>query len=496
MIKGPKVGKPLRFGPSLSSSTSNEAQEPGFHSPSTPKSLLPIQNTELAVSASGLLHIPSGIMAVDSSPICNSQVEITGFPAFQTTIDKSKIVTNIPPLDAATPTEKEINSNETLIKLEGVQEKKEEVGESEPEIKAEDNDSPMDTIGKNIGLSSLGPSTELANGEPAVPDSTTTNDNHSGLPTTVVTRYAHDEPTVNFLTTATKSPQKIEAMLEAPLEACQAHRNLFLLFHNTAPEIDAQNINEALRQIEIIIEIARPYGSIPTIRHHLISFVHQFGRGLFKAILENPPRWLFLSIHLECAPIFKEAIIHLVGQYPRYLWTTIPYSKIPRPVLNIIRKKVNELRVLKASIDGQLFSSSIAIEGQNLTFHSLEKSNFDTWFVVQLWRDWFCHSLSKHAKADSGAGATYRLMRKGGNAYLDHLAVYSSLVEYRGKSFGSWNLKTVETDLKIMKDYAKERVKDLVVNHSMLDVEEAGIQYLTCTKVENDELPWIKKFDA
>jgi hypothetical protein len=29
-----------------------------------------------------------------------------------------------------------------------------------------------------------------------------------------------------------------------------------------------------------------------------------------------------------------------------------------------------------------------------------------------------------------------------------------------------------------------------VINESMLKLEEAGIEYLTCTRVEDDELPW------
>jgi hypothetical protein len=53
----------------------------------------------------------------------------------------------------------------------------------------------------------------------------------------------------------------------------------------------------------------------------------------------------------------------------------------------------------------------------------------------------------------------------------------------------------VEEDLKLMKDFAKHQVHLLCVSRSMLSVDEADMGYFTCTKVENDELPWAKKIE-
>jgi hypothetical protein len=52
------------------------------------------------------------------------------------------------------------------------------------------------------------------------------------------------------------------------------------------------------------------------------------------------------------------------------------------------------------------------------------------------------------------------------------------------------NYYDLDDDLNLMKDYARDAVRGLCKNRSMLDLEEAGISYLTCTWVENDELPW------
>lgn len=81
-------------------------------------------------------------------------------------------------------------------------------------------------------------------------------------------------------------------------------------------------------------------------------------------------------------------------------------------------------------------------------------------------------------------------MARGGDAYLAPTRVYEKLLKFKGDDFALLNLKQLEEDLDIMKGFAKIKAKDLAANYSMLDVEEAGIEHLTCTKIENDELPW------
>jgi hypothetical protein len=73
--------------------------------------------------------------------------------------------------------------------------------------------------------------------------------------------------------------------------------------------------------------------------------------------------------------------------------------------------------------------------------------------------------------------------------------VYKKLREFKmlnSKDVAEWNFKDVDEDLAIMKAFAKMTVSDLIFNNSMLDIEEAEIEHLTCTKVENDDLPWVK----
>ena len=51
-------------------------------------------------------------------------------------------------------------------------------------------------------------------------------------------------------------------------------------------------------------------------------------------------------------------------------------------------------------------------------------------------------------------------------------------------------LEDVEEDLPLLKDMASKVVENLAKNNSLLDPEEDGIGWLTCTKVQTRETPW------
>jgi hypothetical protein len=106
-------------------------------------------------------------------------------------------------------------------------------------------------------------------------------------------------------------------------EVLAAYHNLFLIIYSRPPVIDKEDISNALRQAELLIKIAELYGSVSTIRPYLNNCIMQYGRDVYTAILADPPRWLRLSLYLESAPIFKEAMIHIVGRYPFWPSSTV-----------------------------------------------------------------------------------------------------------------------------------------------------------------------------
>jgi len=281
-------------------------------------------------------------------------------------------------------------------------------------------------------------------------------------------------------------------------QALQAYHNMFLVFYDKSPEIDAKNIEQALFQVELLLNIARHYGSVAAVRGSINGILTLYGRELCKAIQRDPPRWLYVSLLLQSAFIFKEAIIHIVGNLPHWPWETIPQSYFKPEIQRILSKKVMELQFMRWKINDSLFMSTLLVDGKEVRLNKNNKSVLNTWVTVQLWRDWFCRSLnrpkaSQHFKNIDAR--MYRTMAKGGDAYLSLKEVQTWLEEYKVGTldYAQWDSLELEEDLRIMKTYAQKEVQALIVNQSMLGVEEEGIEYLTCTKVENDELPWVKK---
>ncbi|KAH6719837.1 hypothetical protein BKA61DRAFT_459699, partial [Leptodontidium sp. MPI-SDFR-AT-0119] len=122
-------------------------------------------------------------------------------------------------------------------------------------------------------------------------------------------------------------------------ETLLAYNNLFLIYYSQAPAIDSQDIDIALQQSELLIKVARLYGSITLVRPYINSALMLFGRDLYMAVMADPPRWIQLSMYLESAPIFQEAIIHIVANHPYWPWPTVKLDELYDPVFEIIEQK-------------------------------------------------------------------------------------------------------------------------------------------------------------
>ncbi|KAH7360710.1 hypothetical protein BKA65DRAFT_577641 [Rhexocercosporidium sp. MPI-PUGE-AT-0058] len=279
-------------------------------------------------------------------------------------------------------------------------------------------------------------------------------------------------------------------------ELLLAYNNLFLIYYGRHPVIDNQDIGVALQQTELLIEVARVYGSVLLIRPFVNSALMLFGRELYMAVMADPPRWIQLSVYLESAPIFQEALLHIVANHPYWPWPTLQLDELFDSVLDLIVQKTNVFVKLKEDVNRSLFSN--VIRGVEVFSRPMDKDSFDAWFVEQYWRDWFGKSMAKANKSSEDGqkcarGKVYRELYKGGETYLPTILVLDAVEACRSKDLSSKSKRQgVEEDLKTLKDFAQKEVKAVCANYSMLSVEDVGIDYLTCIKVEHNELPWVK----
>ena len=191
----------------------------------------------------------------------------------------------------------------------------------------------------------------------------------------------------------------------------------------------------------------------------------------------------------------------------------------------LVERKAKELWLKMLEVNQGLFASTLVV-GNHLSGDErveLKRDNtirFDTWFIVQVWRDWYGHQLAAARLPRKLEGATtvddgfdtiikmghlFRTLDEAGETYLDKEDLEQTLkflrpqkrahnpnsnTENRSDVSGYMHWLCWEQDLKLMKDAAKDAIQHLMVNNSMLAPQEHGIRYLTCVTVEEEERPW------
>lgn len=287
------------------------------------------------------------------------------------------------------------------------------------------------------------------------------------------------------------APPKPIAMTGPPIELCEAYNNLFLIFYSKPPVISITSISIALKQCEDLISLAKPLGSLSVVRPYLANAIGRFGKQLYLAIAAEPFRWLELSMILESAAIFKESIIHIVGTYSSTSDGQIDLpAATPQYVRDLIIYKVRNMDQHRMDVNERLFSSSIVIDSKTVTFSFVDMTTFSTWLVVQILRDWFCRQMAVAHLNPHKTGQLYRTLAKSGDAYLSTATVKAVIEKIRDPV--KVEPDELKEDLELLKKFAQEAVKELCENNSMVDIQEAGIDYLTCTRIMDEELPWFE----
>jgi len=311
-------------------------------------------------------------------------------------------------------------------------------------------------------------------------------------------------------------------------ELFRSYDNLFRIFYNYPPSLDSANIANAYVESKGLLQLADIYDSLdiigPRIDHHLIRFQ---GR-LWKQIAKYPASYLKLGYLARSRDIFREALVHVVGQWPvgeRQL-----RGQVPQNVLELIEDKVDELEETKARVEAKLWRLTLTTtRGERVN----PGNDWLAWLVQSLWRQWFAEKTtpapvgilkdsSARTSRDSSVGATplrhaglpaslnpldrsvppqppppplntgrvFRLIGAAAQAYLDHNDLKRFLKQAGPDAYTRDNLRRAERRLDELKNLAAAAVQPLMRNFLELDVREAGISYLTCTRMEERDWPW------
>ncbi|KAJ5104122.1 hypothetical protein N7532_004651 [Penicillium argentinense] len=315
--------------------------------------------------------------------------------------------------------------------------------------------------------------------------------------------------------------------------------NLFRLFYNHPPNINSVNIASAYTECKSLLALADMYDALPVtgprVDHHLLGF----GSRLFKQIAKYPPSYLKLGYLARSRVIFSEALIHVVGQWPAALpnLRNGSYAPLPDAVLDLIEDKYEDLEDVKARVESKLFRLSLTTSRGERVGPS---NAYLDWLAVSLFRQWLIESTtpppapilknsasanaapppghgsqtgsSRPAAPSDPAARVYRLIGSpSSQAYLPHDEIKRFLklhpISSSGSLYSRETLKRFERKMDEIKRLAREIVKPLMRNFLELETKSnseqsssaagarestpsSGLPYLTCTRVEEIDLPW------
>lgn len=283
--------------------------------------------------------------------------------------------------------------------------------------------------------------------------------------------------------------------------------NLFRIFYNFSPTLDAVNIAESYIQCKTLLGLADMYDALevvgPRIDHHLL----QFQSRLWKQIAKYPPSYLKLGYLARSKVIFSEALVHVVGQWPS--GANQLRHNVPESVLEIIEDKVEELMEKKVKTEARLFRLTLTtVRGERVT----PNNAYLDWLALSLFRQWLAEnttpppppipksplnldnrrSAPPHPQPPPlNSGNLFRLLGAGGSSYLTHEEL-KRFIRIRPDEYSRDSLKKFEKRMDEIKNMAKELVRPLMRNYLELDMgrDGGGLGYLTCTRVEEADFPW------
>ncbi|QGA13085.1 hypothetical protein EYB26_000730 [Talaromyces marneffei] len=311
--------------------------------------------------------------------------------------------------------------------------------------------------------------------------------------------------------------------------------NLFRIFYNFTPILNSVNIATAYSECKALLGLADMYDALGVVGSRIDHHLLRFSSRLFKQIAKYPPSYLKLGYLARSRVIFTEALIHVVGQWPaaQAQLNNGSFSPLPDTVLDLIEDKVDDLEELKARVDAKLFRLTLTTSrGERVS----PSNAYIDWLAVSLFRQWFVEnttpppapilknpsgggqdgravSATRHSASTAvPSGRVYRLIGStSSEAYLPHDEL-KRFLKLRASSaseslYNRDNFKRFERKMDEIKRLAREVVKPLMRNFLELDLKGSdhnggsggsgvgdggigGLPYLTCTRIEEADLPW------
>lgn len=344
--------------------------------------------------------------------------------------------------------------------------------------------------------------------------------------------------TANFSTLSLNERAHQSQPVDPGDEVLKDYDNLLRTMYQHPPVLDSLNIATAYTECKALLNLADMYDALEIVGSRVDHHLLRFGARLFKQIAKYPPSYLKLGYLARSRTIFTESLIHVVGQWP----LAAPQLKnhIDVGVMDLIEDKADELEDLKARVEAKLWRLTLTTSrGERVT----PTNDYLSWLAMSLFRQCVAenttpnppgilketahpgmpggrdprpqaparvgsrsstHVASQRVPASAqppplpppaapNTGRIYRLLGSASaNAYLGHDEL-KRFLRLQPDLYTKDNLRRLERRMDEVKGLARDAVRPLMRNFLELDLGlfgPAGLGYLTCTRLNERDLPW------
>lgn len=192
------------------------------------------------------------------------------------------------------------------------------------------------------------------------------------------------------------------------------------------------------------------------------------GQLLQRSIAEKPGPWLVFAIQIRSRLIFREALIHAVGQYhTENIQTMVNKEFFCQPVLDLMKKKYTKLQAGLQMAQMNMLSYYPQFLHRQLTVGLAERDNIGrgsysndifAWMALNAFRHYIAQNVASdctHHDKDMGF-EFFQLIAEGGQGYLrkPELAGFYGVFPLTGKG-----QVVFEGHLEGMKDHVRQFAK-------------------------------------
>jgi len=278
------------------------------------------------------------------------------------------------------------------------------------------------------------------------------------------------------------------------------YESIFYAFYNKELKINNNDMSAALGDCYQLLHISEYLGCTGVISKGIEVSLFNHGQELYRAIQSAPNLWIEMAYRIRSEMMFKECMIHLVGN-----WKIIKN----RPRINEHIRAVPGLRALIEKYHRQLLTQCRSLELGIMSLYPGEmkmpspdipikreaySKDILVWMALTFFRHWIGQRLilekGRHS-LDCGY-ELYKQIGSAGESYMDKSVINQFHTKF---PMTKKAMNVLENHLLEIKECMKGVVDQhaILKSHSQLETAKWDrVHYLTCVDFKADDYPWLK----